>query len=79
MRPPICAICDKRLSKDDGGLIYFALRQSDIRWKKKAEKGNFIGHPPFVEWFCGKHYPKAEELSDLTIDKAMKKLKETFS
>ena len=39
MRPPICCMCDKRLTDvDDGGLIYFKKRPSDIAWIKKMEE-----------------------------------------
>ena len=39
------------------------------------EKEGMVGHPPFADWFCEKHYKRALELKDLTIDKAMKQLK----
>jgi len=75
MRPPICYICDKTLdSPDDGGLIYFKKRASDIEWEEKMEKEGMVGHPPFAEWFCEKHYEKAFELKELPIDRAMKQL-----
>ncbi|MEX2705471.1 MAG: hypothetical protein ACTSUQ_08630 [Candidatus Freyarchaeota archaeon] len=76
MRPPICAICDKRfLDSEEGGLVYFKKRPSDYEWIKKMEEKGMVGHPPYAEWFCGEHYPKAKELEHLTIDEAMKKLK----
>ncbi len=75
MRPPICCICDKKLDyPNDGGLIYFKKRASDIEWGNMMEREGMVGHPPFAEWFCGDHYKKAFELKDLTIDKAMKHL-----
>ncbi len=75
MKPPICCICDKSLdSPNDGGLIYFKKRVSDRQWEEKIEREGMVGHPPFAEWFCEKHYKKAFELKDLTIDKAMKQL-----
>ena len=75
MRPPICRIWDKELAeKDDGGLIYFKKRQSDIEWEKRMEKIGGTGHPPYAEWFCKKHYQKANELKHLTIDEAFKNL-----
>ncbi len=50
MRPPICRICDKKLiDKDDGGLIYFKKRPSDIEWEKKMEEIRGVGHPPYAE------------------------------
>jgi hypothetical protein len=73
MRPPICGICDKELDeKDDGGLIYFKKRPSDIKWEKKMEKIGGVGHPPYAEWFCKKHYEIASEWKHLFIDEALK-------
>ncbi|MHA1752266.1 MAG: hypothetical protein ACTSXT_14560, partial [Candidatus Helarchaeota archaeon] len=66
MRPPICAICDKKLDKNDGGLIYFKKRPSDIEWDKKMEEKGMVGHPPYAEWFCKKHYQIAKKLQNLT-------------
>ncbi|MCF2144794.1 MAG: hypothetical protein ACTSXO_00620 [Candidatus Heimdallarchaeota archaeon] len=71
MRPPICAICDKDLGEGEGGLIYFKQRFSDRVWERKMQRINGVGHPPNAEWFCEKHYPRAKELQDLTIDKAI--------
>jgi hypothetical protein len=76
MRPPICVICDKKMKDiDDGGLIYFKMRLSDIEWNKIMKEKGMVGHPPYAEWFCSEHYDKAYELKDLTIDEAMKRLK----
>ncbi len=73
MKPPICRICDKTLEgQDDGGLIYFKKRLSDIQWERRMQEIRGFGHPPNAEWFCRKHYDKAKELEELTIDKALK-------
>jgi len=75
MRPPICRICDKELDDlDKGGLVYFKKRLSDIEWDKRMKKIGGVGHPPYADWFCNKHYEKANEVSHLTIDKAMESL-----
>jgi len=74
MRPPICGICDKDIEGDEGGLIYFAKRPSDIEWDRRAEDPHFVGHPPYAEWFCGEHYVKAKEFSHLTLREAIKKI-----
>jgi len=72
MRPPICRICDKELADiNDGGLIYFKKRPSDIEWEKRMKEIGGVGHPPNAEWFCKKHYGKANELKHLTISKAL--------
>lgn len=78
MRPPICGICEKRMEMDEGGLVYFKKRESDIAWEKKMEETHGIGHPPYAEWFCGEHFDKARALSELTRDEAMARLKELF-
>lgn len=79
MRPPICAICDKRLEEEEmktGGLVSFAKSENDLAWDKRAEEPGFVGHPPYLEWFCEKHYPKARSLSHLTRAEAMKEMRE---
>ncbi len=75
MKPPICHICDKYLDENEGGLIYFFMRPSDIEWRKRMKEKQMVGHPPYAAWFCGEHYPRAKELSHLPIDEAMKKMR----
>ncbi|MFX0106033.1 MAG: hypothetical protein ACFE75_11145 [Candidatus Hodarchaeota archaeon] len=73
IKPPICRICDKKLEDiDDCGLIYFKKRQSDIEWEKRMEEIGGVAHPPYAEWFCKKHYEKANELKHLSIDEALR-------
>lgn len=81
MKPPFCAICHKRfeLTEDEGGLIYFKKRQSDIDWDKRMKETGAKGHPPYASWFCREHYEKAAELQHLTIDQAMPKIREYYS
>jgi hypothetical protein len=76
MKPPICCICYKNLDdSDDGGLIYFKKRTSDKKWDKLMKENDMVGHPPYAEWFCKEHFEKADELRDLSIDRALKLLK----
>ncbi len=76
MRPPICRICDKKLADlNGGGLICFKKSLSDIEWEKKMEEIGGVGHPPYAEWFCKKHYNKAYELKHLLIVEAIKILR----
>lgn len=80
MRPPVCAICGKEFDpSEEGGVIYFAKRQSDIKWDKKMEEIGGVGHPPYADWFCSEHYPQAKELAGETISDAMKKLRELLA
>lgn len=76
MRPLVCAICDVDLEENEGGVIYYKKRFSDKVWDRKMNRINGVGHPPYAEWFCGKHYDRAKELEDLTIDKALTKIRE---
>ena len=79
MKPPMCAICYKEfLDTDEGGLVYFEKRSSDERWIQVMKEEGMQGHPPYVEWFCGKSLEAAKELKNLTIDEAMKILKEKY-
>jgi len=79
MRPPICALCDERLSEDDdqGGLVSFARTESDQDWlrRSQAEPG-FVGHPPWQEWFCGRHIEAARELQHLSRGQALRRIRE---
>ena len=76
MKPPVCEICFKRFNpQEEGGVVNFTKRKSDVEWDKK----DIIEHPPYAEWFCGEHFAYAEKLSELTIDKAMVKIKEKFA
>ncbi|MFX1275659.1 MAG: hypothetical protein ACFFBP_14700 [Promethearchaeota archaeon] len=75
MKPPICCICNERFVMENGGLVYFKLRTSDIEWKKKMKKDDMVGHPPYAEWFCEKYYKKAKDLNHLTISEALKSFK----
>ena len=72
MRPPVCCICDKKLNKKEGGLIYFKLRPSDIEWNNRMAKTGMVGHPPYAEWFCDDHFKKANQLSHLTLEEVIK-------
>jgi hypothetical protein len=78
MRPPICDICDKDLTADEGGLVYFKRRPSDIEWEKRMKEGKMVGHPPYAAWFCGEHHEQARELSHLPINEAMRIIKQNL-
>ena len=76
MKPPVCGICDHDLEEKEGGVIYFNKRFSDKVWDRTMKRIHGTGHPPYAEWFCDKHYPRAKELQELTIDKAMALMRE---
>jgi hypothetical protein len=91
MKPPICAICKKRfdpsgkecglsaksceLSAKSCGLVYFSMRPSDVEWDKHMEETGKKGHPPYAAWFCSDHFKMAHECENLTIDKAMPRIR----
>ena len=75
MRPPVCIICSKKLDEENGGLIYFKKKESDLKWDKKNEDPHFVGHPPYADWFCKEHYGLALERQGLTIGEAIKEIK----
>jgi len=72
VRPPICAICDKYIEEDDkGDLIQFKLTKDDKQWVEYSEKNDIIGHPPYLEWFCGEHMIVAQKYVHLNRQEAM--------
>ena len=76
MRPPICVICNKEmLEMKDVELVYFKKRPSDVDWDKMMKEKGWVGHPPYVEWFCAEHLKKARDLEHLPIDEALKILR----
>lgn len=80
MKPPICAICNIKFDPiNSGGLVYFTRRPSDEEWHQKMEAIKGKGHPPESAWFCEKHYPLAHELSHLTIDIALREIKQKIN
>ncbi len=77
MRPPECAICGNDFEPGEkGGVLHFKKRFSDYVWERKMKRINGVGHPPFADWFCEKHFSRAKQLLSLTINKAMKILRE---
>jgi hypothetical protein len=39
MKPPICEICDKRLTdQEKAGLVYFHKTDADKKWDKRCEE-----------------------------------------
>jgi len=75
MKPPICAICDKRF-ETGGGLVYFKEDNEDIEFNKRLSQPDFVGHPTNAFWFCELHISKAKELSHLSKRAAFEKLRE---
>ncbi|MHA1793410.1 MAG: hypothetical protein ACTSVI_12240 [Promethearchaeota archaeon] len=79
MRPPRCAICDKRFDPGEGGdIIYFKERESDIKWRERMKAEGKVGHPPNAEWFCAEHLEEAKKLASLPINEAFEKLRQIF-
>ena len=76
MKPPVCVICDRDIEENEGGVVYFKKRFSDHVWDRRMERIGGVGHPPYAEWFCKKHYTIAKDLENLTIDKAINTIQE---
>lgn len=76
MRPPECAVCGDEFEASDGRLVTFAERESDRQWRERAAASAMVGHPPNVEWFCGRHAAAAAALVDRAIDVALSVLAE---
>ncbi len=76
MRPPICAVCDDDAG-EDGGLVSFVRGPSGVEFDRRCqEEEGFVGHPPYVEWFCGSHITAARELDGRTRREAMAVLRQ---
>ena len=74
MKPPICAICNKRFS-GEGGLIYFEETDEDIAFNKRIKQAGFVGHPSNAFWFCENHIISASKYSEITKTEAFKILR----
>ena len=76
MKPPICEICDRRISNmENAGLVYFQKIEADKEWDRKSEKEGFVGHPPYAEWFCEEHYLIAKKYRSLPRGVALVSIK----
>jgi hypothetical protein len=77
MRPPDCALCDKRFDPfgSEGELVSFAKDPADADWYARAKQPGFVGHPPHEDWFCAEHAPAARALAHLPLREAMGKLR----
>ena len=79
MKPPICTVCGTRIpyeliDKQGQGLVEFKKRPGDIEWDKNHKPE----HPPYAEWFCEAHWPRAMELRGEPIHVALDVLKREF-
>lgn len=79
MRPPVCTLCDKFIDPDDpGDLVDFKKTAEDLQWDDKINKGDFIGHPPYSEWFCGEHIHLARKYQHHERREAIQLIKNEF-
>ncbi|HEY8402929.1 MAG TPA: hypothetical protein VIK89_16805 [Cytophagaceae bacterium] len=74
MKPPICAICGKQFSSDQGGLVAFKPTAEEMEYNKALEQKGMVGHPANMEWFCEEHLPAAQNLAHLSKGEAIRKL-----
>ena len=77
MKPPICAICGRDSSGPDADLIAFTRTEADVEWTRMVGEDGFAGHPPWAEWFCRTHLPRAILLAreGLTLAQAIERMK----
>lgn len=83
MKPPICALCNRRLPPDEGGLVTFKPTPADAEILRRFETpgpdgSRYVGHPPNLFWFCGMHIDAAHALQHLTREEALTLLREQF-
>lgn len=79
MRPPICALCDRDIDPDQGGLVEFAKTGGDDAWYERARQDpDFVGTPPNIDWFCAEHFEAASALSESSRQEALDELREQF-
>ena len=75
MRPPRCCICEEWIG-DTGQILEFAKTQKDLQWdKRRDEEVDFVGHPPYVEYFCEEHLSLALRYVSLSLAEAMQKIR----
>ncbi|GAA4809775.1 hypothetical protein GCM10011365_15400 [Marinicella pacifica] len=75
MKPPVCEICQKRLTLDSdsestGGLVWFKNYQ--------PLPPRMVGHPKGIGWFCGVHYKQAQTLNNLDMTDAIQQIKSSL-
>ena len=66
MKPPICALCGKRFDKGAE-----TVRFADF----ESLPDGMVGHPKGLVWFCGRHVGLARELSHLSSEQALSRLR----
>lgn len=78
MRPPICALCGRRLGPDEAVLVAFRKTAADHEWERRARSTpGFVGHPPWVEWFCSEHGGFFTKRTHLTLQEALMAYRES--
>lgn len=78
MQIPTCEICNRKFDLQlEGGLLDFKETPEGREYKRREEEVGhvFTGHPPDAGWFCGEHYPRAEELVFLTLREAISEMR----
>lgn len=79
MMPPVCVICSRSFDPDsEGGLIYFKKSDEGREFDRSVREEGITGHPPYAQWFCGKHAGEAKKLARLTAGEARELLIRKF-
>lgn len=80
MKPPRCAVCEKRFfAKKEGDLVSFKLTDEQKLKKQEMQQKGHVGHPVGKLWFCNEHLQLAKKYSHLTVIEAFKEIREDES
>ena len=76
MKPPACAVCGRDSSGPDADLIVFTQTEADREWASLVGEEGFLGHPPWADWFCRTHLPRAILLAreGITLAEAVERM-----
>lgn len=74
MKPPICAVCGHRATRDQPDRQTRLVRFADY----EPLPDDVAGHPKGLEWFCEEHREAAEALRELPLDAALNRLRARF-
>lgn len=80
MRPPSCVICLR--TPQDGEessfeIVRFVIDADEEAFEREQALDGWVGHPPWLMWFCDEHLALGKELADLHWREAGERLRTT--
>jgi hypothetical protein len=84
MRPPICEICEVKFVDEEinqlghGGLVEFKPSLEDKAVIARMQIKGWVGHPPNMGWFCGKHIEDARAIRHMSMREALMIIRKKF-